>query len=192
MMSNFQIFFDAIHKKPVVPVLTIAELSDTLSIGQRLYQLGYHVLEVTLRTPAALDAIRILKAELPDSVIGAGTILTRADIEAALEAGSDFLVTPATSAKLVNLLSGLSAPVIPGCTTATEAQNLYDMGFEVLKFFPAEASGGIKTLEAMAAPLPHLKFMATGGLTEAKAEYYLALPNVIAVGGTWMVNSDIS
>ena len=171
----------------VVPVITIERLNETAAIGERLQNLGYTVLEVTLRTTAALDAIRMLKLEFPNLIIGAGTIITPDDASAAIDAGSDFLVTPATPIRLGEKLSSCTVPVLPGCATATEAQTLYEMGFEILKFFPAEANGGVSALKSLSAPLPHLKFMPTGGISATKAEAYLALPNVLAIGGSWMI-----
>lgn len=179
----------ALDQNPIVPVMTIKTLKDAMPMAKRLKEDGFTVLEITLRSAPALDAIKILKEEFPDLVIGAGTIVTPQDIDAAISAGSDFLVTPATPISLAERLINCPVPVLPGCATATEAQTLYNMGFEILKLFPAETSGGAKALKSLSAPLPHLKFMPTGGITEEKSRDYLALPNVIAVGGSWMTKN---
>ena len=177
----------ALKKHRVVPVITLHELAQAAPLARRLAKEGYTVAEVTLRTDIAASAIEAMKKAAPGLVIGAGTVLSQADIERALKAGSDFIVTPATSPALAALLKAVPIPVFPGTATPTEAQTLYEQGFELLKFFPAKSNGGVPALKSMAAPMPHLKFMPTGGITEKTAPDYLALPNVIAVGGSWMV-----
>jgi 2-dehydro-3-deoxyphosphogluconate aldolase/(4S)-4-hydroxy-2-oxoglutarate aldolase len=145
---------------------------------------------VTLRTPAALDAVRAIAAEVPGAIPGVGTITTPADIAAALKAGAKFLVSPGTPADLARALAEAGVPAMPGCATVSEAMSLAAMGFPVLKFFPAEASGGVSWLKAVAAPLPELRFCPTGGIGATNAADYLALSNVIAVGGSWVAPAE--
>jgi 2-dehydro-3-deoxyphosphogluconate aldolase/(4S)-4-hydroxy-2-oxoglutarate aldolase len=147
---------------------------------------GLPVIEVTLRTAAALDAVRAIAAEVPDVIVGAGTVVKPADVTQAVEAGADFLVTPGTSSDLARALRESGVPAIPGCATVTEAMTLAAMDFPVLKFFPAEQSGGVRWLRAVAEPLPQIRFCPTGGINGENAAFYLALRNVIAVGGSWI------
>lgn len=146
---------------------------------------GLGVLEVTLRTPAALVAIARIKAELPDAIVGAGTLLTPADMAAASKAGADFLVSPGSTRALVDAAKQQSLPFLPGATTASEVMQLLEQGFRYQKFFPAEASGGANALKALHAPLADIVFCPTGGITEANAPAYLALANVACVGASW-------
>lgn len=187
MNTLSQTLKEALHKNSIIPVITIDDIAQAAPLAKRLVKQGYTVAEVTLRTKAAPAAIVEMKNAAPTLIIGAGTVLGQDSIERALVAGSDFLVTPATSAHLAALLKYVPVPVFPGVATATEAQTLYEQGFEILKFFPAESNGGVSALKSMAAPMPHLKFMPTGGITEKTANDYLSLPNVIAVGGSWMM-----
>lgn len=171
---------------PVVPVLTIERVGDAVPLARALLAGGLSVIEVTLRTAAALDAVRAIAAGVPDVVVGAGTVVNPADVTQAIEAGADFLVSPGTPAALAQALRGAGVPAIPGCATVTEAMTLAAMDFPVLKFFPAEQSGGVRWLRAVAEPLPQIKFCPTGGINGENAASYLALPNVIAVGGSWV------
>ncbi len=175
---------------PVIPVLTIEHLKDAVPLARALVAGGLPVLEVTLRTGAALDALRAITAEVPDAVAGIGTVTKPADIVSACEAGAGFLVSPGTPASLSAALADAPVPVLPGCATVSEAMALADRGFRVLKFFPAEPSGGARWLRSVAAPLPQLKFCPTGGIDAGNAASYLALPNVIAVGGSWVAPAD--
>ncbi|MGE0751507.1 MAG: bifunctional 4-hydroxy-2-oxoglutarate aldolase/2-dehydro-3-deoxy-phosphogluconate aldolase [Variibacter sp.] len=177
-------------RAPVIPVLTIERVADAVPLARALVAGGLPVLEVTLRTPAALDAIDAMVRAVPNAVIGAGTIAKAGDIDAAVKAGAKFLVSPGTPAALVDALAAAPVPVLPGCATVSEAMALATRGFSVLKFFPAEASGGIAWLSAVAAPLPHLRFCPTGGIGAKNAAAYLALPNVVAVGGSWVAPKD--
>lgn len=180
---------EALTANPIVPVITIHEGDDPKHLADTLSEKGLTVIEITLRTAPGLNAIKTLRTSHPDLIIGAGTVTSPAQIEEALGVGSEFLVTPATTQPLARALQNCPVPVIPACATASEAQTLYEMGFEILKFFPAESSGGIKTLKSINAPLPHLRFMPSGGISEAASKDYLALPNVVAVGGSWMLKS---
>ena len=171
---------------PVVPVLTIERVSDAVPLARALLAGGLPVIEVTLRTTAALDAVRAIAAEVPDVIVGAGTVVKPADAIQAVAAGADFLVTPGTPADLAKALRESGVPAIPGCATVTEAMALAAMDFPVLKFFPAEQSGGVRWLRAVAEPLPQIRFCPTGGVNGENAAFYLALRNVIAVGGSWV------
>lgn len=174
----------------VVPVLTIHDAAQAVDIAKALIAGGVDILEVTLRTEAGLDSIRKIKASGLDCVCGAGTVTSPEDISACEDAGADFLVTPATPASLHSALKAYPGLVLPGCATPTEALTLYHAGFEILKFFPAEPAGGTPMLKAMSAPLPKLKFMPTGGIGLKNMSIYLSLPNVLAVGGSWLCTDE--
>jgi 2-dehydro-3-deoxyphosphogluconate aldolase / (4S)-4-hydroxy-2-oxoglutarate aldolase len=177
---------------PVVPVMVVKRLEDAVPLAQALYNGGLKVLEITLRTPVALDAIRAMVDALPeDAVIGAGTIITPEDLESAVEAGSKFLVSPGTTPALIKAAQASSVPLLPGVATPTEAMNLLAVGFTHLKFFPAEAAGGVAMVKSIGGPLPQITFCPTGGIDLAKAPKYLALPNVACVGGTWMAPQEL-
>lgn len=189
MSVDYTPALDAAKRCPLVPVLTVPEAETAGEIALALQAAGLTTLEVTLRTPAALEAITAMKKATPNMLVGAGTILNGDDLKRALDAGSDFIVTPATSPNLLPHLQKAPVPIFPGVATPSEALSLYDAGFEYLKFFPAEANGGIPALKGMGAPMPQIKFMPTGGINGESAPRYLALPSVVAVGGSWMVNS---
>ena len=170
----------------VIPVLTIERAQDAVPVAQALLAGGLTVAEVTLRTPAALEAVRRIVAEVPDVIVAVGTVTKPADITHAVDAGADFLVSPGTSAEMAQALADAPLPAMPGCATASEAMTLAALGFPVLKFFPAEASGGLRWLKAVAEPLPDIRFCPTGGVNGDNAASYLALGNVLAVGGSWV------
>lgn len=179
-----------VAKAPVVPVVVIERLEDAVPLARALVAGGLPLIEVTLRTPVALEALRHIAAEVEGAVPGAGTVVERAQIEASLEAGATFLVSPGTTPDLAAAFADTPVPVMAGCATASEAMRLAELGFEVLKFFPAEASGGAAFLKSLAGPLPQLRFCPTGGIGPANAPDYLALPSVVAVGGSWVVPTD--
>lgn len=177
---------------PVVPVMVVERIEDAVLLARALYNGGLKVLEITLRTPCALDAITAMVEALPDdAVIGAGTIITPADLEKAVKAGSTFLVSPGTTPALIEAAKACPVPLLAGVATPTEAMNLYVQGFTHQKFFPAEAAGGVPMLKSIAGPLPQITFCPTGGIDLAKAPSYLALPNVHCVGGTWMAPKEL-
>jgi|SRR5205085_9961345 len=178
-------------KVPVIPVLTIERHADAVPLARALVAGGLPVIEVTLRTRVALDAIWAIAAEVADCVVGAGTVLRPADVSAAVAAGAKYLVSPGTPAPLATALAQAPVPALPGCATVSEAMTLAELGFKVLKFFPAESSGGLAWLKAVAAPLPAVKFCPTGGIDARNAKSYLALANVIAVGGSWPAPREI-
>jgi 2-dehydro-3-deoxyphosphogluconate aldolase/(4S)-4-hydroxy-2-oxoglutarate aldolase len=174
---------------PVIPVVTIENARDAVPLARALLAGGLRIVEITLRTPAALDAIRAIVAEVPDLIVGAGTLLKPLDVTRAVDAGAHFLVTPGTPAGLAPALSEAAVPAMPGCATVSEAMTLAALGFSVLKFFPAEQSGGARWLKSVAEPLPHIRFCPTGGINGDNAADYLALRNVIAVGGSWVASA---
>jgi 2-dehydro-3-deoxyphosphogluconate aldolase/(4S)-4-hydroxy-2-oxoglutarate aldolase len=181
---------DILRRAPVIPVLTIDDFEIAVPLARALCDGGLPVIEVTLRTRAALAAIAAIAVEVPDCIVGAGTVVRHVDAAFAIDAGAKFLVSPGTDSVLAETFTEIEIPVVPGCATVSEAMVLSDLGFEVLKFFPAEASGGAAWLKAVAAPLPHIRFCPTGGIDMRNARDYLALPNVIAVGGSWVVPQE--
>lgn len=171
---------------PVIPVVVIEREEDAVPLARALLDGELKVIEVTLRTPAALPAIRRIAREVPGVVVGAGTILSAGDLRAAREAGALFGVSPGTPPGLLEAIRAASWPFLPGAATPTEALALREQGFHVLKFFPAEPAGGAAMLKAMHGPMPDLSFCPTGGIDEAGTADYLGLPNVICVGGSWV------
>src|SRR3954447_21841654 len=179
-----------VSQTPVIPVLTIERAADAVALARALVAGGLSVIEVTLRTLAALDAIRAIAAQVPDCVVGVGTVTRASDIAAAVAAGAKYLVSPGTPSELAAALADASVPVLPGCATVSEAMTLAARGFKVLKFFPAEASGGVAWLKSVAAPLPDLRFCPTGGIDSKNIAAYLGCSNVLAVGGSWVAPKD--
>lgn len=174
---------------PVVPVLTVDAIDTAVPLARALVAGGLPALEVTLRTPCALDAIRAM-AEVEGGVVGAGTLLTPADVKAAKEAGARFGVSPGATDALLDAAEAHDLPLLPGAATASEAMRLLERGYTVLKFFPAEASGGAPALKAFAGPLPQIRFCPTGGVSLSNVKDYLKLPNTICVGGSWVAPAD--
>ncbi|MGW5053371.1 bifunctional 4-hydroxy-2-oxoglutarate aldolase/2-dehydro-3-deoxy-phosphogluconate aldolase [Actinokineospora sp. NPDC004072] len=176
---------------PVVPVVVIADAADAVPLAQALLRGGIGIIEVTLRTPAALDAIERIAAEAPQIEVGAGTVTTPELAERAAKAGARFLVTPGSTDRVLDAAAATGLPTLPGAATVSEAMRLAERGHTELKFFPAEAAGGVAYLKSIAGPLPDLRFCPTGGITAATAPGYLALPNVGCVGGSWLTAGDV-
>ncbi|MBU2886456.1 bifunctional 4-hydroxy-2-oxoglutarate aldolase/2-dehydro-3-deoxy-phosphogluconate aldolase [Gilvimarinus agarilyticus] len=177
---------------PVVPVIVIEDLEDAVPLAQALYDGGLKVLEITLRTPVALDAIKAMVKALPeDAVIGSGTVVTPEDLQASIDAGCKFMVSPGTTPALIEAAKKSPIPLLPGIASPSEAMNLYTQGFKHLKFFPAEAAGGVPMVKSIGGPLPQITFCPTGGINLEKAPTYLALPNVACVGGTWTTPKNL-
>lgn len=177
---------------PVIPVLVVGDASRAEGLATALVTGGLPVLEVTLRTPAALDVIREM-AKVPGGHVGAGTVLTPDDAKRARDAGASFAVSPGATERLVRACEETGLPLLPGAVTASEVMRAMEWGYSMLKFFPAEAAGGAKSLKSLAAPLPQVSFCPTGGVTPGNAPDYLALPNVICVGGSWISpDSDVA
>jgi len=170
----------------VVPVLTIDRVQDAVPLARALVRGGVRTLEVTLRTPAAVDAAKAIMAEVPDAIVGIGTILGADDLARAEKLGAKFGISPGATPELLKAAAGSSLPFAPGIATASELMAALAHGFDLVKFFPAEPSGGIKALRALAGPFPHARFCPTGGIGEANAAAWLAEPNVVAVGGSWL------
>lgn len=170
----------------VVPVLTIASVESGIALARALVAGGLDLLEITLRTPAALEAMRRIRVEVAGARVGAGTVLTPEQGRDAILAGAQFIVSPGMTPRLIEAAESWPVPFLPGAATASEAMALGDMGYRVLKFFPAEAAGGVRALKALAAPLPGIAFCPTGGIDASNAAAYLAVPNVAAVGGSWV------
>ena len=175
---------------PVVPVLVIDSVATALPLARALVEGGLRVLEITLRTAVALDVIRALAAEVEGAVVGAGTVLTAGQYEAAERAGARFVVSPGTTDALLAAATASAVPFLPGAVTASEVMRLLELGYRCLKFFPAEPAGGVAYLEALASPLPEARFCPTGGIDAVKARAYLSLPNVLCVGGSWVAPKD--
>jgi 2-dehydro-3-deoxyphosphogluconate aldolase/(4S)-4-hydroxy-2-oxoglutarate aldolase len=171
----------------IIPVVTVEDPADAVPLARALVAGGLPLIEITLRTPAALDSIRAIAGECPDAEVGAGTILDPAQAEAAIRAGARFIVSPGATDRLLDAAAGWGVPYLPGVATASEAMRAAERGFTFLKLFPAEAVGGVGLLKSLAAPLEGLRFCPTGGIDAAKAPLYRALPNVVCVGGSWMV-----
>ncbi|MGD9584361.1 MAG: bifunctional 4-hydroxy-2-oxoglutarate aldolase/2-dehydro-3-deoxy-phosphogluconate aldolase [Lysobacterales bacterium] len=174
----------------VMPVVTVASVEQGLRIARALAAGGLSAIEITLRSAAALGAVRAIKAELPALAVGVGTVLNAAQVDRALEAGADFLVSPGTSPALAGVLADCPLPSIPGAATPSEIMALLELGFDCVKLFPAAALGGIARIKALAGPFPELALCPTGGIAEAEAAAYLAQPNVLCIGGSWMLQAD--
>ncbi|WP_058834847.1 bifunctional 4-hydroxy-2-oxoglutarate aldolase/2-dehydro-3-deoxy-phosphogluconate aldolase [Luteimonas abyssi] len=172
----------------LLPVITVNSIDQGRRIAEALLAGGLRTLELTLRTRCALEALATLKKELPDIVIGAGTVTDATQMRQAIDAGADFLVTPGTPPALAEALARAPVPVVPGGATPTEFLSLMAHGFRVCKLFPATAVGGLAMLKGLAGPLADLRLCPTGGITEATAAEFLAQPNVVCIGGSWMVN----
>ena len=174
----------------VIPVVAIENASDVGGLGDALIGGGLPCAEITFRTAAAASAIRNLCNSHPGILVGAGTVLTKSDAETAVDAGASFVVTPGFDGDLVDWCLGQRIPVIPGVMTPTDINAAINRKLNVLKFFPAEAAGGVKTLKAISGPYGSIKFVPTGGITLGNLEEYLSLPNVVACGGSWLVKKD--
>ena len=174
---------------PVVPVLVIDDLAHAKLLAQALVAGGLPALEVTLRTPVALEAIRVM-AEVPGGHVGAGTLLTPADVKAAKAAGATFGVSPGATPRILEACAEHDLPLLPGAATATEVMVLLELGYTVQKFFPAEQSGGAAFMKSIGAPIPQVSFCPTGGISLKNARDYLSLPNILCVGGSWVAPKE--
>ncbi|MEO6800017.1 MAG: bifunctional 4-hydroxy-2-oxoglutarate aldolase/2-dehydro-3-deoxy-phosphogluconate aldolase [Rhodanobacter sp.] len=175
---------------PVIPVVVIHDLKAAVPMARALVAGGISAIEVTLRTPVALDAIRAISAEVEGAMVGVGTVLSAIDLHAARQAGARFAVSPGFSPYLLDAAEDSALPLLPGAATASEAMSLLERGYRHLKFFPAVPAGGHNLLAAWASPLPQLRFCPTGGISLSNAADFLALPNVICVGGSWLTPAD--
>ncbi|KOX32434.1 MULTISPECIES: bifunctional 4-hydroxy-2-oxoglutarate aldolase/2-dehydro-3-deoxy-phosphogluconate aldolase [unclassified Streptomyces] len=182
--------FDLAPEAPVVPVVVIEDAADAVPLARALVAGGLPLIEVTLRTPAALDALRAIADGVPEAVVGAGTVVSVAGVADAVGAGARFLVSPGWTGRLLGAMRESGVPFLPGVSTVSEVVALLERGVDAMKFFPAEAAGGVPYLKSLAGPLPQARFCPTGGVSPASAPAYLALPNVGCVGGTWMLPPD--
>jgi 2-dehydro-3-deoxyphosphogluconate aldolase/(4S)-4-hydroxy-2-oxoglutarate aldolase len=176
---------------PVVAVIVIDKLADAVPLARALVAGGICAIEITLRTPVALDAIRAVAAEVEGAIAGAGTVLCAADLRAAEEAGARFAVSPGMSPALLAAVEKSTLPFLPGSASASETMALFERGYRLQKFFPAEPAGGVDYLRGLGGPLPGIGFCPTGGVSPANAANYLALPNVVCVGGSWLAPADV-
>ncbi|GGX52613.1 ketohydroxyglutarate aldolase [Streptomyces minutiscleroticus] len=175
---------------PVVPVVVLEDAADAVPLARALVAGGLPAIEVTLRTPAALDAIRAIAGDVPGAVVGAGTVVTPANVSDAVAAGARFLVSPGWTDGLLDAMRASGVPFLPGVSTTSEVVALLERGVREMKFFPAQAAGGTAYLKSLSGPLPQARFCPTGGIDAATAPAYLSLPNVACVGGTWMLPAD--
>lgn len=175
---------------PIVPVLVVDDVAAARPLAEALVAGGLPALEVTLRTPAALEVIAAM-AQVPGGVVGAGTLLTRADVKAAKAAGATFGVSPGATDALLEAAEDAGLPLLPGAATASEAMRLFERGYSVMKFFPAEAAGGAAFLASLASPLPGIRFCPTGGVSPTNARDYLSLANVLCAGGSWVAPKEM-
>jgi 2-dehydro-3-deoxyphosphogluconate aldolase/(4S)-4-hydroxy-2-oxoglutarate aldolase len=178
-------------RAPVVPVVVISRLEDAAPLARALVAGGLPAIEVTLRTAAALEAIRIIAGEVEGAEVGVGTVLNPSQLEQARQAGARFAVSPGATRELLDAAETSGLPLLPGVATASDAMALIARNYRFAKFFPAEPAGGAPYLKALAQPLPQLRFCPTGGVTLESAAKYLSLPNVICVGGSWMLKPDV-
>lgn len=189
--ENWQLQPDTLFAQgPVVPVIVIKDLADAVPMAKALLAGGIKVLEVTLRTPVALDAIRLLAQEVPDAIVGAGTVTTAAQLQQVVDAGAKFAISPGLTRELLQAGKDAAIPLIPGIASISELMEGTGLGYTHFKFFPAEAAGGVKTLKSIHGPFADIRFCPTGGINESNFRDYLALPNVKCVGGSWIVPDD--
>ena len=173
-------------KAPIVPVMVLEDVKQAVPLARALVRGGLPVLEITLRTPAALDCIKAIVAEVEGAIVGSGTVLTPQQLRQSQKAGCVFAVSPGSTGKLLGAADDYEISLLPGAATASEAMALLEWGYAVQKFFPAEQAGGAAYLASLSSPLPQIKFCPTGGITPALAPSYLKLANVITLGGSWM------
>ena len=187
-MSNVS---ETIHKMGVVPVVVLNDAKDAAPLAKALCEGGLPCAEVTFRTEAAEESIRIMTTEYPDMFVGAGTVLTIEQVDRAVAAGAKFIVSPGFDPEIVDYCLSKDIPVYPGCITPSEVAQAVKRGLKVVKFFPAEQFGGVSTIKALAAPYVGVKFMPTGGVNAKNLESYLSCDKIVACGGSWMVKGDL-
>lgn len=190
-MNRSESLISLLSRLRVLPVLTVDDTEQAVATSRALQAGGLHAVEITLRTPAALQAIAAVKAALPDFIVGAGTLKTPADVEAVSAAGADFGVSPGCTGELASAANVAGLPFLPGVATPSEILEGMALGFACFKLFPAEAVGGKPLLKSLAGPFEGITFCPTGGISTSNLQDYLALPNVICVGGSWMVQPDL-
>ncbi|MEH3146167.1 MAG: bifunctional 4-hydroxy-2-oxoglutarate aldolase/2-dehydro-3-deoxy-phosphogluconate aldolase [Methylobacterium frigidaeris] len=184
--SRLQRLQSLLADAPVIPVITVPELGHAVPLARALVAGGIRTLEITLRTPVARDAARAIMAEVPEAVVGIGTVLTPDDLEAAHDLGARFALSPGATPELLRAAAASDMAFMPGVATPSELMQVLAAGFTIAKFFPAIPAGGMAALKALGGPFPQARFCPTGGIGEAEAKAWLALPNVVAVGGSWL------
>ena len=190
-MLNLAAITTQLQRLKVVPVIALDHAEDILPLADTLAQNGLSVAEITFRSPAAGEAIRLLRQQRPDFLIAAGTVLTADQVFQAKNAGADVVVTPGFNPKIVQLCQDLGLPIIPGVNNPMAIEAALELGIDTVKFFPAEASGGMKIIKALLGPYAQLKMMPTGGIGLQNIQDYLAIPNVVACGGSWFVEKTL-
>ena len=183
--------FEQLAAVRLVPVIVINDVSKAVPLAKALYDGGLPCAEITFRTPQAADAIRAIANELPDMLLGAGTVLTTAQVDKALASGAKYMVAPGLNPEVVKYCQSLNVPMLPGVCTPSEVEQGLALGLSALKFFPAEAAGGVNMLKSLAGPYGGVKFMPTGGITQTNLKTYLSIKSVFACGGSWMVKDDL-
>ncbi len=182
---------DIMNTSPVIPVMVINNVEHAVPLAKALVEGGLKVLEITLRTEAALESIKRIKAEVPDAIVGAGTVVNVETLQQAIAAGSEFIVSPGVTDTVIDAALASGVPILPGVITPSEVMKLLEKGITEMKFFPAEAAGGIPMVKSIGAPLPQVTFCPTGGVSPKNAADYLALKNVACVGGSWMAPAEL-
>ncbi|MFI0848217.1 2-dehydro-3-deoxy-phosphogluconate aldolase [Mesorhizobium sp. IMUNJ 23232] len=191
MPSKTEKLLSLLDGQPVIPVIKIDDAADAVPLARALARGGLKVIEITLRTPSALESIRRASAEVPEAVVGAGTILDAAQFDEAAKAGSRFIVSPGITRDLLTAASGSEVPLLPGAITPGEMMTAREAGIDFLKFFPAEQAGGVAFLKSLASPFAGIRFCPTGGVSQKNVKDYLSLPNVVCVGGSWVAPDDL-
>ena len=191
MTSKTQAFVTLLAGQPVIPVLKIDEIEHAVPLARALAKGGLPAIEITLRTPVALEAIRRVAAEVEEAVVGAGTILNSRQFDEAAKAGSRFIVSPGITSNVIDAAASSDVPLLPGAITPGEMMTALEVGLDFLKFFPAQQAGGAAFLKALASPFQELRFCPTGGITSQNAKDYLGLPNVLCVGGSWVAPDNL-
>ena len=191
MVRKSETLLSILELQPVVPVLIVEDASTAVPLARALVAGGLKAIEITLRTPAALEAIRLVASEVEGAVAGAGTVLDASRFAEAEDAGAQFIVSPGTTQELLDAARGSDVPLLPGAVTASEVMALREEGYSVMKFFPAEQAGGVAYLKALASPLAGISFCPTGGISPKNAMDYLSLPNVVCVGGSWVAPKEM-
>ncbi|MCL1065590.1 bifunctional 4-hydroxy-2-oxoglutarate aldolase/2-dehydro-3-deoxy-phosphogluconate aldolase [Shewanella olleyana] len=181
---------DIFKRSPIVPVMVINKIEHAVPLAKALVAGGISVLEITLRTECALEAIELIAKEVPEAIVGAGTILNELHLQQAIDAGSQFIITPGATKGLLEAAKKGNVPLIPGVASISEVMVGMELGYTHFKFFPAEASGGVNALKAFSGPLANIRFCPTGGITPNSYKNYLALPNVDCIGGSWIAPTD--
>ncbi len=183
--------FEQFKKIGIIPVVVLDDAKDAAPLAEALCEGGLPCAEVTFRTAAAADVIRIMSEKYPEMLVGAGTVLTKEQVDRAVECGAKFIVSPGLNPEIVKYCISKGIPITPGTQTPSEMEQAIELGLEVVKFFPAEPAGGLKMIKAVAAPYVGLQFMPTGGISAANVREYLKFDRIIACGGSWMVKADL-